>query len=171
MGRFKSLGHAQRFLSAYELIREHFHPHQHKQMASKYRATMCYWIVKLVIVLRTGCSIAHRIACASGASYSENHIAQPDRISPNNSTSFCPVRNENPRRKRTGYHFLTLTHCAARRRSAEPFGHCFSRTPQSGGELNPSEIKSRLSKVGQTMQALIVERSPLLWSGCQDERL
>ncbi|MFK8185022.1 MAG: IS6 family transposase [Phormidesmis sp.] len=40
MGRFKSTGQAQRFLSAFEPIRGHFHPHQHKQIASEYRETM-----------------------------------------------------------------------------------------------------------------------------------
>ncbi len=40
MGRFKSPGQAQRFLSAFELIRGHFHPHQHKLTATEYRATM-----------------------------------------------------------------------------------------------------------------------------------
>jgi putative transposase len=40
MGRFKSPGHAQRFLSAFEPIRGHFHPHQHKLTATEYRATM-----------------------------------------------------------------------------------------------------------------------------------
>ncbi|EDX83010.1 hypothetical protein S7335_188 [Synechococcus sp. PCC 7335] len=40
MGRFKSVGQAQRFLSALEPIRGHFHPHQHKQTASEYRKTM-----------------------------------------------------------------------------------------------------------------------------------
>ena len=40
MGRFKSVGQAQRFLSAFEPIRGHFHPHQHKQPASDYRETI-----------------------------------------------------------------------------------------------------------------------------------
>ncbi|MEM9007167.1 MAG: IS6 family transposase [Cyanobacteria bacterium P01_F01_bin.86] len=40
MGRFKSVGQAQRFLSAFEPIRGHFHPHQHKQTAPEYRETM-----------------------------------------------------------------------------------------------------------------------------------
>ena len=40
MGRFKSPGHAQRFLSAFEPIRGYFHPHQHPQSATEYRATM-----------------------------------------------------------------------------------------------------------------------------------
>ena len=40
MGRFKSVGQAQRFLSAFEPTRGHFHPHQHKQSASEYRAVM-----------------------------------------------------------------------------------------------------------------------------------
>ena len=43
-GLFKSAGHAQLFLSAFEPIRGHFHPHQHKQTASEYRETMCQWI-------------------------------------------------------------------------------------------------------------------------------
>ena len=34
MGRFKSPGEAQRFLSAFERIRDYFHPHQHLQSAS-----------------------------------------------------------------------------------------------------------------------------------------
>jgi putative transposase len=40
MGRFKSPGQAQRFLSAFEPIRGHFHPHQHKLPATEYRETM-----------------------------------------------------------------------------------------------------------------------------------
>ena len=40
MGRFKSPGQAQRFLSAFEPIREHFHPHQHKLTAAEYREIM-----------------------------------------------------------------------------------------------------------------------------------
>ena len=40
MGRFKSVGQAQRFLSAFEPIRGHFHPHQHKQTTSDYRETI-----------------------------------------------------------------------------------------------------------------------------------
>jgi putative transposase len=40
MSRFKSPGQAQRFLSAFEPIRGHFHPHQHKLPATEYRATM-----------------------------------------------------------------------------------------------------------------------------------
>ena len=40
MGRFKSASHAQRFLSAFEPIRGHFHPHQHKQTAPEYREIM-----------------------------------------------------------------------------------------------------------------------------------
>ena len=40
MGRFKSPGQAQRFLSAFEPIRGHFHPHQHKLSATEYRETM-----------------------------------------------------------------------------------------------------------------------------------
>ena len=40
MGRFNSMGQAQRFLWAFEPIRGHFHPHQHKQTASEYRVTM-----------------------------------------------------------------------------------------------------------------------------------
>jgi putative transposase len=40
MGRFKSPGHAQRFLSAFEPIRGHFYPHQHKLTAPEFRATM-----------------------------------------------------------------------------------------------------------------------------------
>ena len=40
MGRFKSVGQAQRFLSAFEPVRGYFHPHQHKQTASEYRETM-----------------------------------------------------------------------------------------------------------------------------------
>ncbi|MEO1352587.1 MAG: hypothetical protein AAFW84_27955, partial [Cyanobacteria bacterium J06635_15] len=35
-----SVGQAQRFLSAFEPIRGHFHPHQHKQTAPEYRETM-----------------------------------------------------------------------------------------------------------------------------------
>ncbi len=40
MGRFKSPGHAQRFLSAFEPIRGHFHPFQHQQSAPEFRDTM-----------------------------------------------------------------------------------------------------------------------------------
>ena len=40
MGRFNSPGQAQRFLSAFEPIRGHFHPHQHQLSASEYRETM-----------------------------------------------------------------------------------------------------------------------------------
>ena len=38
MQRFKSAGHAQRFLSAYEPIREHFCPRRHCMKAEQYRA-------------------------------------------------------------------------------------------------------------------------------------
>jgi len=37
MQRFKSPGHAQRFLSSFELIRQHFHPKQHLLSADEYR--------------------------------------------------------------------------------------------------------------------------------------
>lgn len=37
MGRFKSPGHAQRFLSAFELIRQHFYLKQHYLTAKEYR--------------------------------------------------------------------------------------------------------------------------------------
>jgi len=37
MRRFKSPGQAQRFLSAFEPIREHFHPKQHQLTAQRYR--------------------------------------------------------------------------------------------------------------------------------------
>jgi len=40
MGRFKSPGQAQRFLAAFEPIRGHFHPHQHKLSAKEYREVM-----------------------------------------------------------------------------------------------------------------------------------
>ena len=40
MGRFKSPGHAQRFLSAFELIRQHFHLKQHQLTAKEYRDQM-----------------------------------------------------------------------------------------------------------------------------------
>ncbi len=40
MGRFKSPGHAQRFLSAFELIRQHFHPKQNQLTAKEYREQM-----------------------------------------------------------------------------------------------------------------------------------
>ena len=40
MGRFKSPGQAQRFLSALEPIRGHFHSHQHKLTATEYREIM-----------------------------------------------------------------------------------------------------------------------------------
>jgi len=37
MRRFKSVGQAQRFLSAFEPIRGHFHPKQHELSAERYR--------------------------------------------------------------------------------------------------------------------------------------
>ncbi len=40
MGRFKSTGHAQKFLSPFESIREHFHPKQHLLSAYQYRQVM-----------------------------------------------------------------------------------------------------------------------------------
>jgi putative transposase len=40
MGRFKSPGQAQRFLSTLEPIRGYFHPHPHQQSATEYRETM-----------------------------------------------------------------------------------------------------------------------------------
>ncbi|MBD1820988.1 IS6 family transposase [Cyanobacteria bacterium FACHB-DQ100] len=41
MRRFKSLGQAQRFLSAFEPIRGHFHPKQHELSAKRYREQLC----------------------------------------------------------------------------------------------------------------------------------
>ena len=47
MRRFKSPGHAQRFCSSFELIRQHFHPKQHPLSATEYRQVMhqrfLYW--------------------------------------------------------------------------------------------------------------------------------
>ncbi|WP_218082600.1 IS6 family transposase [Anthocerotibacter panamensis] len=40
MRRFKSVGHAQRFLSAYGPIRQHFCPHRHRLSAAIYRQTL-----------------------------------------------------------------------------------------------------------------------------------
>jgi putative transposase len=40
MRRFKSPGQAQRFLSAFESIRGHFHPKQHELSAKRYREQM-----------------------------------------------------------------------------------------------------------------------------------
>jgi putative transposase len=40
MGRFKSSGHAQRFLSAYEPISQHFRPRRHRLPALEYRQQM-----------------------------------------------------------------------------------------------------------------------------------
>ncbi len=40
MGRFKSPGGAHSFLSAFGLIREHFHPKQHRLPATEYRQEM-----------------------------------------------------------------------------------------------------------------------------------
>ena len=40
MRRFKSAGHAQRFLAAYGRIREHFCPRRHRLRAKQYRAIM-----------------------------------------------------------------------------------------------------------------------------------
>jgi putative transposase len=40
MRRFKSVGQAQRFLSAFEPIRGHFHPKQHELSAKRYRQQM-----------------------------------------------------------------------------------------------------------------------------------
>jgi putative transposase len=41
MRRFKSPGQAQRFLSSFELIQQHFHPKQHRLTATEYRQQMC----------------------------------------------------------------------------------------------------------------------------------
>lgn len=41
MRRFKSPGQAQRFLSAFEPIRGHFHPKQHEPSAKRYREQLC----------------------------------------------------------------------------------------------------------------------------------
>jgi putative transposase len=40
MRRFKSAGHAQRFLSAFGLISGHFQPRRHRLSAKEYRATL-----------------------------------------------------------------------------------------------------------------------------------
>ena len=40
MRRFKSPGQAQRFLAAFEPIRDHFHPKQHQLTAHRYREQM-----------------------------------------------------------------------------------------------------------------------------------
>lgn len=40
MQRFKSPGQAQRFLSAFGPIRDHFHPKQHQLTAYRYRQRM-----------------------------------------------------------------------------------------------------------------------------------
>ena len=40
MGRFKSAGHAQRFLSAYGPIAQHFRPRRHRFPAPEYRQQM-----------------------------------------------------------------------------------------------------------------------------------
>jgi putative transposase len=40
MGRFKSPGHAQRFLAAYGLITSHFRPRRHLLSAPAYRQEM-----------------------------------------------------------------------------------------------------------------------------------
>jgi putative transposase len=40
MQRFKSAGHAQRFLSAYGPIAQHFRPRRHRYSASAYRQEM-----------------------------------------------------------------------------------------------------------------------------------
>jgi putative transposase len=40
MGRFKSSGHAQRFLSAYGPMASHFRPRRHRLSASAYRRKM-----------------------------------------------------------------------------------------------------------------------------------
>jgi putative transposase len=42
MQRFKPPGHAQRFLSAYGLIAQHFHPRRHLLSASAYRHEICH---------------------------------------------------------------------------------------------------------------------------------
>jgi len=39
--RFKAPGQAQRFLSAFGPIRDHFHPKQHQLTAKRYRAQLC----------------------------------------------------------------------------------------------------------------------------------
>ncbi len=41
MRRFKSPGQAQRFLSAFDPIRGHFHPKQHQLSAKRYREQLC----------------------------------------------------------------------------------------------------------------------------------
>ncbi|MBV8887880.1 MAG: IS6 family transposase [Chroococcidiopsidaceae cyanobacterium CP_BM_RX_35] len=41
MRKFKSPGQAQRFLSSFEFIRQHFHPQQHRLTATEYRQEMC----------------------------------------------------------------------------------------------------------------------------------
>ncbi len=43
MQRFKSAGHAQRFLSAFSPIREHFCPRRHLLRAGEYRAARQHW--------------------------------------------------------------------------------------------------------------------------------
>jgi len=40
MQRFKSSGQAQRFLAAFEVIRQHFHPKQHQLSAQAFRQVM-----------------------------------------------------------------------------------------------------------------------------------
>jgi hypothetical protein len=40
MRRFKSAGHAQRFLAAHDPIREHFCPRRHRLGAKRYRAVL-----------------------------------------------------------------------------------------------------------------------------------
>lgn len=40
MQRFKSSDQAQRFLAAFDLIRQHFHPKQHQLSAKDYRQVM-----------------------------------------------------------------------------------------------------------------------------------
>jgi transposase-like protein len=42
MRRFKSAGHAQRFLSAYGPILSHFQPRRHRRRARDYRQEMAY---------------------------------------------------------------------------------------------------------------------------------
>jgi putative transposase len=71
MQRFKSLGHAQRFLSSFELIRQHFHPKQHLLPANEYRQ-----------VMRQQLSSWRELTGTQIALPNPNHCCSPGRIVP-----------------------------------------------------------------------------------------
>lgn len=92
MGRFKSVSHAQRFLSAFEPIQGDFYPHQHKQTVSEYRETLCQRIDSWHASYGRAMPSLTRVECIGRASHPENRIAPPGRNAPNRSALFCPGR-------------------------------------------------------------------------------